>query len=253
MDATHPSPRTTSFQPGHGPATAPERLAPDRLVADPLASARERALEAEGVHALASQDLLAVLIGRGGRRTPARIALDLLESYGSLRRLAQAGTRELTVRHGLGRQTARRVVSALALGFRAAGEPLARGRRLGSSADIFAAFHLRLRDMQKERFLIVLLDGKNRVLSEIQVSEGILTASLVHPREVFEPAIRASAAGIVLIHNHPSGDPEPSPEDMEVTRRLSAVGDLVGIRVFDHVVIGDGRYTSFLERGLLPL
>jgi len=96
-----------------------------------------------------------------------------------------------------------------------------------------------------------MLDGKNRVIREICVSEGILTASLVHPREVFVPAIRESAAGIVLVHNHPSGDPEPSPEDLEVTHRLTAVGELIGIRVLDHVVIGDGRYVSFLERGLI--
>ena len=89
------------------------------------------------------------------------------------------------------------------------------------------------------------------MIREDQVSEGILTASLVHPREVFLPAIREAAAGLVLVHNHPSGDPEPSPEDLEVTRRLSAVGELVGIRILDHVIIGDGRYVSFLERGLI--
>ncbi len=90
------------------------------------------------------------------------------------------------------------------------------------------------------------------MIREDLVSEGILTASLVHPREVFAPAIREAAAGIVLVHNHPSGDPEPSPEDHEVTARLCAVGELVGIRVLDHVVIGDGCYVSFLERGLIP-
>ena len=99
---------------------------------------------------------------------------------------------------------------------------------------------------------MVMLDAKNRVMREARVSEGILTASLVHPREVFAPAIREAAAGIVVVHNHPSGDPEPSPEDHEVTARLCAVGELVGIRVLDHVVIGDGCYVSFLERGLIP-
>ena len=98
---------------------------------------------------------------------------------------------------------------------------------------------------------MVMLDAKNRVMREARVSEGILTASLVHPREVFAPAIREAAAGIVVVHNHPSGDPEPSPEDHEVTARLCAVGELVGIRVLDHVVIGDGCYVSFLERGLI--
>jgi len=103
----------------------------------------------------------------------------------------------------------------------------------------------------KEQFWAVLLDGKNRVLREERVSEGSLTASLVHPREVFAPAIRESAGALVLVHNHPSGDPTPSVEDVEITRRLCAVADLVGIRVLDHVVVGDGAFVSFLERGLL--
>jgi DNA repair protein RadC len=182
---------------------------------------------------------------------PADAAHDLLEAFGSLRHLTRASAAELVTQHGLGRATARRVVAALGLGVRVAGEPLVRGARLSTSQQIFEAYHVALRDVPKERFLTVLVDGKNRVVGEVQVSEGILTASLVHPREVFSPAIRAGAAGMVLIHNHPSGDPEPSPEDHEVTRRLVAVGDLVGIRVLDHVVIGDGRYVSFLERGWL--
>ena len=95
----------------------------------------------------------------------------------------------------------------------------------------------------------MLLDAKNRVMRDEAISEGSLTSSLVHPREVFATAIRESAGGLVCVHNHPSGDPEPSPEDMDITRRLCAVGELVGIRVLDHVVIGDGRYVSFLDRG----
>jgi DNA repair protein RadC len=105
--------------------------------------------------------------------------------------------------------------------------------------------------LKPERFIGVFLDGKNRVMREHVISEGILTASLVHPREVFAPAMREHAAALLVVHNHPSGDPEPSPEDVEVTQRLVAVGELVGIRVLDHVVIGDGRYVSFLERGLI--
>ncbi len=209
-------------------------------------------LEGRGVEALSNPELLSLLLGNAGLRRAPRLAHDLIESYGSLRGLARASARELIVCHGLGRTTARRVVAALGLGKRVASEPLVRGARLASSQQIFEAMHVVLRDVQKERFLTVLVDGKNRVLAEVTVSEGILTASLVHPCEVFAPAIRAAAAGMVLVHNHPSGDPEPSPEDHEVTRRLVAVGDLVGIRVLDHVVIGDGRYVSFLERGWMP-
>jgi DNA repair protein RadC len=151
----------------------------------------------------------------------------------------------------VGRATALRLCAAFALGRRIHAERLVVGRTLRASHEIFEAFHGRLRDLKKERFLAVLLDARNRVIREDLVSEGILTASLVHPREVFAHAIRESAWGIVLVHNHPSGDPEPSGEDLEITRRLASVGEIVGIRILDHVVIGDHRYVSFLERGLL--
>ena len=208
----------------------------------PPRDARERLLAA-GADALTTRDLLGLLT--------ARPADGLLRRYGTLRRLAKASPMELVREPGVGRASAVRLSAALALGRRLHAERLPRGRRLARSAEIFEAFHARLRDLRKERFLAVLLDAKNRVLREDLVSEGILTASLVHPREVFGPAIREAAAGLVLVHNHPSGDPEPSPEDLEVTRRLCAVGELVGIRVLDHVVVGDGRYVSFLERGLI--
>lgn len=224
-----------------GPAARP---------ADARASAER--LERLGAEALGSPELLALLIGPHTACGAPQLAHELLDAYGSLRGLSRAAAADLTRRHGLGRVAARRVVAALGLARRAASEALVRGARLATSQQIFEAYHLLLRDLAKERFLTILVDGKNRVIGEVVVSEGILTASLVHPREVFTPALRAAAAGMVLVHNHPSGDPDPSPEDHEVTRRLVAVGDLVGIRVLDHVVIGDGRYVSFLERGWLP-
>ena len=98
---------------------------------------------------------------------------------------------------------------------------------------------------------MLLLDGKHRLIAEKLISQGTLTASPVHPREVFGPAIRSSAAAIVLVHNHPSGDPTPSADDLDITRRLTDVGELVGIRVLDHVIVGDGRYASLADRGLL--
>lgn len=216
-----------------------------------LDGARQRLL-ACGADSLSNRDLLSVVLppGRNGE-SAAVTAFRLLKRFGSLRALASASARELEQERGLGSASAVRLVAAFALGRRLLGERMAPGRLLRESAEIFACFHDRLRDLKKERFLTVMLDGKNRVIREDQVSEGILTASLVHPREVFAPAIRESAAGLILVHNHPSGDPEPSPEDHEVTRRLCAVGELVGIRVLDHVVIGDGRYVSFLERGLI--
>ena len=125
------------------------------------------------------------------------------------------------------------------------------GKTFGSPKDIFEAFHLRLRDEKREHFFVVTLDARHRVIGEHLVSVGSLSSSIVHPREVFRPAIREAAGAVVLVHNHPSGDPRPSEEDVAVTRRLANASELIGIRVLDHVVIGDGRYASFREEGLV--
>jgi DNA repair protein RadC len=226
---------------GASPDSRPEERSPD--------SPRERLL-AHGPESLSNRDLLAVVLP-SGTNGDVVTAQRLLRRFGSLRGLASASPREFQVQEGMGRASAVRLAAAFALGRRLQGERMPRGRILRESGEIFAFFHERLRDLKKERFITVLLDGKNRVIREDLVSEGILTASLVHPREVFAPAIRERAGGLVLVHNHPSGDPEPSAEDLEVTRRLCAVGELVGIRVLDHVVVGDGSYVSFLERGLI--
>jgi DNA repair protein RadC len=151
---------------------------------------------------------------------------------------------------GLTEAQAQRVRAMIEL-VRQSAEPLARGTPFRDAADIFRAFHPRVRDLKLEQFWCVLLDGKHRVIREVMVSQGTLNSSPVHPREVFAPAIRHSAAAVVFIHNHPSGDPTPSADDLDITRRLAEVGSLVGIRVLDHVVIGDGAYVSFADRGLL--
>lgn len=124
-------------------------------------------------------------------------------------------------------------------------------RKLTTSAEVYAAFRDRFERLDREEFLVVPLDGKNRPLGFHVVSVGTLTASLVHPREVFKTAVLANAAAIVVLHNHPSGDPTPSAEDQAITRRLREAGELLGIGVLDHVVIGDGRYVSFADQGLL--
>lgn len=103
----------------------------------------------------------------------------------------------------------------------------------------------------KEHFLCLHLDGKNRIVCLDRVSVGSLNQSIVHPREVFKSACIISAAGIILVHNHPTGDPNPSPEDITITRRLKEAGELIGIPILDHIIIGDGQYVSFVERGLL--
>jgi DNA repair protein RadC len=116
-----------------------------------------------------------------------------------------------------------------------------------SAADVFDRYRYLLADYPVEVFLVLLLDVKNRPMQDIRVSTGILNGSLIHPREVFAPAVRERAASILLVHNHPSGDPAPSPEDREVTKRLRSAGGIVGIAVLDHVIIGDGSFYSFRE------
>lgn len=124
-------------------------------------------------------------------------------------------------------------------------------RRIQDARQVYEAFREDFGRLDRETFVVVLLDGKNQVLGFNVVSVGSLTAALVHPREVFKPAILANAAAIVLVHNHPSGDPEPSAEDRAITERLKQAGELVGIRILDHVVIGDGRFSSFTDQQLL--
>ena len=133
-----------------------------------------------------------------------------------------------------------------------ASRELKKGDLIRNARDVHQHFHQRMRGQRKEQFMVLLLDGRNRVMSESQISKGTLTASLVHPREVFRSAIRAAAAGIVLVHNHPSGDPSPSREDLSVTRRLMDAGKVVGIPIIDHVVVAEHGFHSFQENGDMP-
>jgi DNA repair protein RadC len=126
-----------------------------------------------------------------------------------------------------------------------------RAARVSGPADVFRRLGPALRDRRQEEFWALYLDTQNRILAERRITIGLLNSSLVHPREVFAPAIGLAAASLILVHNHPSGDPDPSPEDLEVTFQLSESGRLLGIPVRDHIVIGDGRYASLLERGLM--
>lgn len=216
---------------------------------------RER-LHAAGAGALASRELLAILIGSGREGASAvDIAGQMLRGAdGSLRRLAGASATELAEVPGVGPAVAARVSAALELGRRLAREgPLERARIRGP-LDVYERCAPGMRDLSQEEFRVLLLNTQHAVVRELTVTRGTLDTSVVHPREVFRAAITESAAAMILVHNHPSGDPTPSPEDREVTRQLAEAGRLLGIAVLDHVVIGDGRYISFVEAGLgLPL
>lgn len=214
---------------------------------------RER-LADSGATTLSVRELLAILIGSGtAGRSAVEVAGELMRaSAGSLRRLAAAAPRELENVPGIGPAVAARVSAALELGRRLAREgPEERGRIRGAR-DVYDRCAPGLRDIRREEFRILMLNTQHAVTREIAVTIGTLDTSVVHPREVFRAAILESAAAVILVHNHPSGDPTPSPEDEAVTRRLVSAGRTVGIEVLDHVVIGDGCYVSFVEAGLLP-
>jgi len=208
-----------------------------------------------GAAALSDAELLALVL-RTGDAAAGKSAIDLgrelLERFdGNLRELAQAELNELQQIKGLGLAKAASIKAAFTLGSRFQARRLETLERFTSPAQVFDFFHHELRDSRRELFLALLLDGKNRISRKVQVSEGSLNQSIVHPREVFAPAVRESAAAVIFIHNHPSGDPAPSREDREVTRRLKEAGEILGIKVLDHIIIGDGAYFSFVESGLL--
>lgn len=214
---------------------------------------RERLL-AQGPQALTDAQILAILLRTGGAGQSALdVAHSLLQAFGGIRELGVAAPWELCQHPGVGPAKAAQLLAAFEIGRRVAARPLARGRRITTSRDLYEvvqAYLPHVRDRKKETFFVVLLDGRHQFITQVQVSEGTLNASLVHPREVFSPAIRHAAAAVVLLHNHPSGDPTPSPEDIQITRRLVQAGELLGIRVLDHLILGDRSYASLVDLGL---
>ena len=153
-------------------------------------------------------------------------------------------------RAGWGRKQGLALLAAVELRNRIQTNPLSPGQSFRSSLEIFRHFSPLVEGLKKECFWCLLLDGNIRILKVVRVSEGSLTSSLVHPREVYRPAIREAAAGVLFVHNHPSGDPSPSQEDIQITSRLIEAGKIVGIRALDHVIIGAHRYFSFVDQGL---
>ena len=212
-------------------------------------------MQKSGAAGLSDAELLALVI-RSGDPSTKQSAIDLgreLISHfsGNLRELAVADLSEICAIKGMGLAKATSVKAAFALASRFQARKLERFDRFTSPQQVFDYFHHEFRDSRKEYFLILLLDGKNRIIRRVQVSEGSLNQSIVHPREVYLPAVKESAAAIILVHNHPTGDPAPSSEDIAITRRLKEAGEIMGIKVLDHIIIGDGEYLSFVERGLL--
>jgi len=208
---------------------------------------RERLLE-HGAAALSSSELLAIILRVGRRDRNAReLAGELIHRFGSLRGLAKASIEEMCAVGGVGEAKAVQIKAAFELGARLAAYRGPERPEVRSSRDVVEIVGDELRLCDEERFKILLLDTKNKLIRDETVSVGTLNASLVHPREVFRSAIRASSAAVIVCHNHPSGDCRPSGEDRATTHRIKEAGELVGIRLLDHVIIGDGGYYSFKD------
>src|SRR5215211_2517466 len=213
---------------------------------------RER-LWSLGASALTTAELLAILLGTGGGGADVlELAGRLLNlGDGSLRGLARRPGAELLRSSGIGPTKAARLLAAFELGVRLAREERPAVLRIREPEDVARLFQGRLRDLQVEEFHLLALDSQSQVLREVLVTRGLLNSSLVHHREVFRAAIAEAAAGIIVVHNHPSGDPTPSAEDRSVTQQLAAAGRLLDLPLYDHVIIAGDRYVSFATAGLL--
>lgn len=224
-----------------------------RLREIPTAERPRERLRAHGAQALSSGELLAILIGSGTRdRSALDLARDVLaHNDGSLRRIATQPVATLTSIDGLGAARAVAIHAALELGRRLITELRREGTPVRGPRDVFSLYAPRLEDCPVEEFHVAILDAQHRITRDVLVTRGLLNTSLVHPREVFCEAIAERAAAIILVHNHPSGDPEPSPDDRVITGQLVEAGRVLGIPVQDHIVVGRGRYVSFSESNLL--
>lgn len=204
-----------------------------------------------GAEALSQQELLACLLGRGIPGESVMItAQRLLSRFGSLYGIAQAPLEELAFVRGVGRAKAAQLKAACEMSRRAELSPTL-GKPIGSAEDAMKVARRHLAGKKKEHFILLLLDSRHRVLGIKEISVGSLDASLVHPRETFREAIVGNAAAVILAHNHPSGDPTPSQEDLQLTRRFCEVGQLIGIPVLDHLIVGQDGGISLQSKGFL--
>lgn len=212
---------------------------------------RER-LEQTGAESLRDAELLAILF-RTGTKAMGAVALAeaLLRHFDGLRALSRASIEEMQQVTGIGKVKAIEIKSALELGKRLAEFSQKNRPKIRSAKDVYDLLSIRYKDYETEVFKCLLLNTKNDVLKVLEISSGGLDGTLADPKDVFRQAVREGATGIIVCHNHPSGDPKPSPEDIAVTKRLVDAGDILGIRVLDHVIFGDNTYTSLKERNLM--
>ena len=221
------------------------------LIKDIIKEERPReTLLKKGESYLSDSELLAILINNGTRdKSAITLAREIIETSDGIRNLSNITVVELSKIKGIGLAKACRIISALELGRRVSVASEMQKFKISSPQDIGNVYMEELRYKKKEIFRVVLLNTKNVIIGSKDISEGSLNASIVHPREVFLEAIKKSANKMILMHNHPSGDPTPSSEDINITKRLISAGQIVGIEILDHVIIGDGSFYSFKENG----
>jgi DNA repair protein RadC len=212
---------------------------------------RERLLKL-GSEALSAQEILALILGRGIRGESVMVTSQkLLSRFGNLRGIANASVEELTQTKGIGPAKAAQIKAALELSKRLEADVGEEPQPVVKSPEVVAVLvRGQLKGKKKEHFLVLCLDTRNRLISCRPVSMGSLDTSIVHPREVFREAVSASAASVIFVHNHPSGDPEPSKEDVELTKRLIKAGEIIGIDVLDHIIVCDKSYLSLKAKNL---
>jgi DNA repair protein RadC len=212
---------------------------------------RERMMQF-GADALSHAELLAILLRTGTKRESAvHLAGRVLKECGSLHHLVDMSLDQLTAIRGIGPVKAIQLRAGIELGRRLSRSTAGDKLTIRKPEDAAEYMMEELRYLQKEHFVCLFLNTKNQVISQETLSVGTLNASLVHPREVFRAAIKCSSASLICVHNHPSGDPTPSPEDIGLTRRLVEAGELIGISVLDHIVIGDRKFVSLKEQGFM--
>lgn len=212
---------------------------------------RERLLQ-QGPQYLTETELLGILIGKGTRnKTAIDLARELLDQHESLQKLFSRSPSELTTIKGIGSAKAAVLSAAFELARRIQSRGDTAKKSFKRSSDVATSYLPLMRDLRKEVFKVLLLNRANRLIKEVTISEGTLDASIVHPRDVFREALLEPAAGIILIHNHPSGNAAPSEEDLRMTKQLVEAGRLLGIKVYDHIILAGESYRSLADDGLI--
>jgi DNA repair protein RadC len=218
----------------------------------PLAERPRERLFKFGAESLSTQEILALILGRGIKGESVLItAQNLLTNFGSIKNIAYASVAELSKIKGIGPAKAAQIKAAFELGKRFENSSdQSHKEKVKSPEDAIQAVKNKLKGKKKEHFLVLSLDTRNHPIDTQIISIGSLDSSIVHPREVFKEAISSCAASVIFIHNHPSGDPEPSEDDIKLTKRLVEAGGILGIEVLDHIVIGDNEYLSMKAKNL---